>query len=187
MAHRQALHGGHFPDGESAGEIDRLGRWYAFLTPLTALHARIADNLADLKTPKGTGHPLWASAAATLTIAAAAALVLAVLSAALTPLRPLRPATGTATRTWAAGPGDPGRPTGLRSTLRPAPRPGTAGAPVRAQPLLRLGGFIVLTPRPRRRIGRPRPTTPGPRYPLPQRRLPGRCAALVCGTSGAPR
>ncbi|MEU9418413.1 hypothetical protein [Streptomyces sp. NPDC048272] len=83
IAHRQALHGGHFPDGESAGEIDRLGRWYASLGPLTTLHARIADNLADLKTPKGVGHPLWASAAATLTIAAAAALVLAVLSAAL--------------------------------------------------------------------------------------------------------
>ncbi|WP_329449302.1 hypothetical protein OG906_42745 (plasmid) [Streptomyces sp. NBC_01426] len=33
--------------------------------------------------------------------------------------------------------------------------------------------FIVITPRPRRRIGRPRPTIPGPRYPLPQRRLPG--------------
>ncbi|MEU8842673.1 hypothetical protein AB0D97_26660 [Streptomyces roseus] len=81
--HRQAIHGGHFPDGESAGEIDRLGRWYAALGPLAALHARIADNLADLKTPKGVGHPLWASAAAALTIAAAAALVLAVLSAAL--------------------------------------------------------------------------------------------------------
>ncbi|MCX5278322.1 MULTISPECIES: hypothetical protein [Streptomyces] len=81
--HRQALHGGHFPDGESAGEIDRLGRWYAALTPLTRLHARIADNLADLRDPKGVGHPLWASAAASLTIAAAAALVLAVLSAAL--------------------------------------------------------------------------------------------------------
>ncbi|MGW6866504.1 hypothetical protein [Streptomyces sp. NPDC054901] len=47
------------------------------------MHARIADGLSDLRDPKGTGHPLWASAVATLTIAAAAALVLAVLSAAL--------------------------------------------------------------------------------------------------------
>ncbi|MCY0947306.1 hypothetical protein [Streptomyces antarcticus] len=81
--HRQVLHGGHYPDGESAGEIDRLGRWYASLGPLARLHARIADNLADLRDPKGMGHPLWASAAASLTIAAAAALVLAVFSAAL--------------------------------------------------------------------------------------------------------
>ncbi|MFE2529042.1 hypothetical protein ACFXEL_32995 [Streptomyces sp. NPDC059382] len=81
--HRQVLHGGHFPDGENAGEIDRLGRWYASLGPLARVHARIADNLADLRDPKGMGHPLWASAAAALTIAAAAGLVLAVLSAAL--------------------------------------------------------------------------------------------------------
>ncbi|WP_326793998.1 hypothetical protein OHA79_52220 (plasmid) [Streptomyces sp. NBC_00841] len=33
--------------------------------------------------------------------------------------------------------------------------------------------LLVLTPRPRRRIGRPRPTRPGPRYPLPPHRLPG--------------
>lgn len=81
--HRQALHGGHFPDGESVGEIDRLGRWYASLGQLTALHSRIADNLADLRDPKGMGRPLGASAAASLALAAAAALVLAVLSAAL--------------------------------------------------------------------------------------------------------
>lgn len=31
----------------------------------------------------------------------------------------------------------------------------------------------MLTPRPRRRIGRPRPQRPGTRYPLAQRRLPG--------------
>ncbi|MFG2236147.1 hypothetical protein ACGFNX_40195 [Streptomyces sp. NPDC048723] len=81
--HRQALHGGHHPDGESAGEIDRLGRWYSSLGPLTALHARLADNLADIKDPKGMGHPWSATAGAALTIAAAAALVLAVISAAL--------------------------------------------------------------------------------------------------------
>ncbi|MDJ0385247.1 hypothetical protein [Streptomyces sp. G-G2] len=32
---------------------------------------------------------------------------------------------------------------------------------------------IVLIPRPRRRIGRPRPQRPGPRYPLRPDRLPG--------------
>ncbi|MCY0923565.1 MULTISPECIES: hypothetical protein [unclassified Streptomyces] len=82
-AHRQAIHGGHFPDGESAGEIDRLGRWYAALGPLAALHSRIADNLADLGDPKGMGRPMGASALAAFAIAAAAAIVLGVLSAAL--------------------------------------------------------------------------------------------------------
>ncbi|MGW5396259.1 hypothetical protein [Streptomyces sp. NPDC003952] len=81
--HRQALHGGHFPDGEHAGEIDRLGRWYAALGPLAALHARIADNLADLRTPADMGRPLWASATAALVIGGAGALVLAVIYAAL--------------------------------------------------------------------------------------------------------
>ncbi|MER0428836.1 hypothetical protein [Streptomyces microflavus] len=28
-AHRQTLHGGHFPDDEMAGQIDRQGRWWA--------------------------------------------------------------------------------------------------------------------------------------------------------------
>ncbi len=46
-AHRQAVHGGHFPDDELAGEIDRLGRWYAALSPLARLHARIADHLSQ--------------------------------------------------------------------------------------------------------------------------------------------
>ncbi|MFF4390739.1 hypothetical protein ACFY0G_28730 [Streptomyces sp. NPDC001552] len=80
--HRQALHGGHYPDGESAGEIDRLGRWYASLGPLAAVHARIADNLADIQDPKGMGRPWSATAGAALILAAAAALVVAVLSAA---------------------------------------------------------------------------------------------------------
>ncbi|MFF9638798.1 hypothetical protein ACF1D2_29990 [Streptomyces bacillaris] len=31
----------------------------------------------------------------------------------------------------------------------------------------------MLIPRQRRRIGRPRPTLPGPRRPIPPRRLPG--------------
>ncbi|MFF4433033.1 hypothetical protein ACFYZ4_28235 [Streptomyces sp. NPDC001513] len=82
-SHRQALHGGHFPDEESAGEIDRLGRWYASLGPLTILHSRFSDNLADLRDPMGMGRPLWASGVAALVIGAAAALVLAVISAAL--------------------------------------------------------------------------------------------------------
>ncbi|WP_407842084.1 hypothetical protein ACE1OC_42795 (plasmid) [Streptomyces sp. DSM 116496] len=82
-AHRQAIHGGHFPDGESTGRIDRLGRPYASLTPLTALHAQIADNLADIKDPKGMGHPWSATAGAALILVAAAALVLGVITAAL--------------------------------------------------------------------------------------------------------
>ncbi|MFD9617861.1 hypothetical protein ACFWB2_11355 [Streptomyces virginiae] len=81
--HRQALHGGHFPDGEGAGEIDRLGRWYASLGPLATLHARLSDTLADLRSPVDMGRPLWASAVATLVIGGAAALVLTVISAAL--------------------------------------------------------------------------------------------------------
>ncbi|MEY2227015.1 MULTISPECIES: hypothetical protein [Streptomyces] len=47
------------------------------------MHARIADGLSDLRDPKGTGHPFWASAGATLVLGSAAALVLGVLSAAL--------------------------------------------------------------------------------------------------------
>ncbi|MFB6482213.1 hypothetical protein ACFCXF_26945 [Streptomyces virginiae] len=82
-AHRLALHGGHIPDDEAAGQVDRLGRWYAALGPLIAMHARITDGLSDLRDPKGTGHPFWASAAATLLLGSAAALVLGILSAAL--------------------------------------------------------------------------------------------------------
>ncbi|WP_327310059.1 hypothetical protein OG730_43605 (plasmid) [Streptomyces sp. NBC_01298] len=81
--HRLTLHGGHIPDAEAAGQVDRLGRWYASLGPLIGLHARIADGLSDLRDPKGTGHPFWASAAATLVLGSAAALVLGVISAAL--------------------------------------------------------------------------------------------------------
>ncbi|MFG2716421.1 hypothetical protein ACGFX2_38760 [Streptomyces goshikiensis] len=81
--HRLALHGGHIPDDEAAGQVDRLGRWYAALSPLIAMHARIADGFSDLRDPKGTGHPFWASAGATLVLGSAVALVLGVLSAAL--------------------------------------------------------------------------------------------------------
>lgn len=81
--HRLALHGGHIPDAEAAGQVDRLGRWYASLGPLIAMHARIADGLSDLRDPKGIGHPFWASAAATLVLGGAAALVFGVISAAL--------------------------------------------------------------------------------------------------------
>lgn len=81
--HRKALHGGHFPDGEHAGEIDRLGRWYASLGPLATLHARLSDTLTDLRNTSDMGRPLWASATAALVIGGAAALVLAVIFAAL--------------------------------------------------------------------------------------------------------
>ncbi|MET9438089.1 hypothetical protein [Streptomyces sp. NPDC006551] len=81
--HRQHLHGGHIPDDEMAGQIDRLGRWYAALPPLAALHARIADALSDLRDIKTMGHYWWASAGATVLIGGSAALVLLVVSAAL--------------------------------------------------------------------------------------------------------
>ncbi|MBT1183935.1 hypothetical protein HET69_07885 [Streptomyces sp. CJ_13] len=82
-AHRLALHGGHIPDEEAAGQVDRLGRWYASLGPLIAMHARIADGLSDLRDTKTMGHYWWATAGATLALSAAAALVLGVISAAL--------------------------------------------------------------------------------------------------------
>ncbi|HEY9327050.1 MAG TPA: hypothetical protein VIS09_02225 [Streptomyces sp.] len=81
--HRQTLHGGHFPDDEIAGQIDRLGRWYAALPPLATLHARIADGLSDLRDIKAMGHYWWASAGATLLIGGTAALIALVVSAAL--------------------------------------------------------------------------------------------------------
>ncbi|OEJ21801.1 hypothetical protein AR457_40945 [Streptomyces agglomeratus] len=81
--HRQLLHGGHIPDGEAAGQVDRLGRWYAALSPLIALHAHLADALSDLHDPKTVGHYWWASIGAALIIGAAAALVLAIVSTAL--------------------------------------------------------------------------------------------------------
>ncbi|MFI7178955.1 hypothetical protein [Streptomyces spororaveus] len=82
-AHRQSIHGGHIPDDEAAGEVDRLGRWYASLDPLIGIHARIADGLSDLRDTKTTGHYWWATAGATLILGGAAALVLGVISAAL--------------------------------------------------------------------------------------------------------
>ncbi|MFI5805655.1 hypothetical protein [Streptomyces sp. NPDC051561] len=83
QAHRLALHGGHIPDEEIAGQIDRLGRWYAALSPLVALHARIADGLSDLHNEKTMGHYWWASIGAVLILAASAALVVAVFALAL--------------------------------------------------------------------------------------------------------
>lgn len=82
-AHRQAIHAGHIPDDETTGQIDRLGRWYATLPPLNALHAHLADGLSDLHDPKAMGHYWWASAGAALIIGGAAALILALISAAL--------------------------------------------------------------------------------------------------------
>ncbi|MFJ3786876.1 hypothetical protein [Streptomyces sp. NPDC090093] len=81
--HRQTLHGGHFPDDEMAGRIDRLGRWYAALPPLTALHAHIADALSDLRDIKTLGHYWWASAGAALLIGGTAALALLLIAAVL--------------------------------------------------------------------------------------------------------
>ncbi|MFD3663983.1 hypothetical protein ACFWVF_25925 [Streptomyces sp. NPDC058659] len=82
-AHRQGVHGGHIPDDEIAGQIDRLGRWYAALSPLAALHARIADGLSDLRDEKTMGHYWWASAGAALLIGGTAALTLLLIAAAL--------------------------------------------------------------------------------------------------------
>ncbi|MEU8764354.1 hypothetical protein [Streptomyces sp. NPDC048659] len=82
-AHRQAVHGGHFPDDELAGEIDRLGRWYAALSPLARLHARIADGLSDLRDEKTMGHYWWASTGSALLIGGSAALIALVVTAAL--------------------------------------------------------------------------------------------------------
>ncbi|MFD8733211.1 hypothetical protein [Streptomyces sp. NPDC059611] len=81
--HRDHLHGGHFPDEEIAGRIDRLGRWYAALPPLTALHAHLADGLSDLHAPKTMGHPWWASAVAAFLIAAGALLTFLLVAAVL--------------------------------------------------------------------------------------------------------
>ncbi|MCY0930874.1 hypothetical protein OTB20_32720 [Streptomyces sp. H27-H1] len=82
-AHRLALHGGHIPDDEAAGQVDRRGRWYAALSPLVAIHAHIADGLSDLHDTKTMGHYWWASSGAALILASAAALILTVVSAAL--------------------------------------------------------------------------------------------------------
>ncbi|MGW6247931.1 hypothetical protein [Streptomyces roseolus] len=83
QTHRQAVHGGHTPDDEIAGQIDRLGRWYAALSPLIALHARIADGLSDLRDDKAMGHYWWATAGATLILGGSAGLILLVVSTAL--------------------------------------------------------------------------------------------------------
>ncbi|MFI5621741.1 hypothetical protein [Streptomyces sp. NPDC051567] len=82
-AHRHSQHGGHYPDDELAGRIDRRGRWYETLHPLTATHAHLADALSDLHDPKTLGHYWWASAGAALILTTAAALVLGILTTAL--------------------------------------------------------------------------------------------------------
>ncbi|MFG2284825.1 hypothetical protein ACGFOU_01885 [Streptomyces sp. NPDC048595] len=83
--HREELHGRHHPDGQFVGEIDRRRRWYADLGLLAALHARIADGLADIRDPNGMGGRLWASVAAWLALIAGAASVLWVTATALHP------------------------------------------------------------------------------------------------------
>ncbi|WP_326701888.1 hypothetical protein OG909_32820 (plasmid) [Streptomyces sp. NBC_01754] len=82
-AHRQALHAGHFPDDEAAGQIDRRGRWYTALPPLSALHAHLADALSDLHDPKAMGHYWWATTGAALIIGGTAALFLTLIATAL--------------------------------------------------------------------------------------------------------
>lgn len=62
----------------------------------------------------------------------------------------------------------PDRPTG-----RPARAPPTSPAGHRLPPTDVWRRPTVLIPRPRRRIGRPRPHRPGPRYPLPPHRPDG--------------
>ncbi|GLW19711.1 hypothetical protein Stsp01_64540 [Streptomyces sp. NBRC 13847] len=84
-SHRHDLHGGHFPDGEKDGEVDRRGRWYDDLGWLTTLHARLTDAYADLHDPHGTGHRLWAGALAWLTLTAGALTTLWATTAALQP------------------------------------------------------------------------------------------------------
>ncbi|WP_411121277.1 hypothetical protein [Streptomyces sp. x-19] len=83
--HRAALHGGHYPDGEHDGEVDRRGRWYAELDLLTAIQARIADAYADLRDPDGMGRRLWAEALSWLTLTATAAAALWCTTTALQP------------------------------------------------------------------------------------------------------
>ncbi|MFD5413474.1 hypothetical protein [Streptomyces nojiriensis] len=53
------------------------------------------------------------------------------------------------------------------------PMSATAYYAAHAQTLREHGAMNAARLWPRRRIGRPRPTIPGPRYPPPQRRLPG--------------
>lgn len=83
--HREQMHGGHHPDGQFIGEVDRRGRWYTDLTLLGRLHTRLADTLADLRDPKGTGGRLWAATLAWLTLTGSALTVLWVTAAALQP------------------------------------------------------------------------------------------------------
>jgi len=64
----------------------------------------------------------------------------------------------------------PDRPTSRQ--YRPASRRRTPSAGRTASAHRRLEDLPVLIPRPRRRIGRPRPQRPGPRYPHRPARLP---------------
>ncbi|MGW2183319.1 hypothetical protein ACWCXX_35810 [Streptomyces sp. NPDC001732] len=83
--HRHALHAGHHPDGEKAGEVDRRGRWYADLDLVARLHARLTDTYADVHDPKGSGAPLWARGLAWLTLTTGAAAALWTTTALLQP------------------------------------------------------------------------------------------------------
>ncbi|MER7761330.1 hypothetical protein [Streptomyces sp. NPDC097619] len=72
--HRAAVHSGHYPDGERSGAVDRTGRWYADMGPLTTLHSLLADAFADLRDPTGQGLRLWAWALSWLTLSTAGLL-----------------------------------------------------------------------------------------------------------------
>ncbi|MFJ5802532.1 hypothetical protein [Streptomyces decoyicus] len=83
--HRAALHGGHYPDDEVHGEVDRRGRWYADLSFIAAVQARLADAYADIPDPTGMGRRLWADALSWLTLTATAAAALWCTTTALQP------------------------------------------------------------------------------------------------------
>ncbi|KPC61265.1 hypothetical protein [Streptomyces chattanoogensis] len=83
--HRGILHGGHYPDGEKAGGVDRRGRWYADLGLVAAAHACLADAYADIPDPGGMGRRLWAEALSWLTLTATALGALWATAAALQP------------------------------------------------------------------------------------------------------
>ncbi|MFF4950584.1 hypothetical protein [Streptomyces chattanoogensis] len=83
--HRAAIHGGHFPDDEIHGEVDRRGRWYADLSLIAALQARLADAYADIPDPTGMGRRLWADALSWITLIATSLAGLWVTTTALQP------------------------------------------------------------------------------------------------------
>ncbi|MFL4496523.1 hypothetical protein ACJ6WD_35575 [Streptomyces sp. VTCC 41912] len=84
--HRGQLHAGHHPDGETVGEVNRRGQWYATLGPLAGPRSRLADALIDARDPDGMGRPFWADVAADAILAGGSAAALWVTSTVLTAL-----------------------------------------------------------------------------------------------------